>query len=68
MGCDLGSLDAGAGSGVARSTEEGSSDGDSGDSGGFGAEDAGAQGYGGPSVLGEEGHLFGGPAAFGAYG
>ena len=43
-------------------------DGDGGDGGGFGAEDAGAEGYGLPLVLGEEGHFFGGPAAFGAYG
>ncbi len=36
--------------------------------GGFGAEDAGAEGYRGEGVSGEELHLFGGPAAFGAYG
>jgi hypothetical protein len=35
---------------------------------GFGTQDAGAEGYGLPVVLGEEGHFFGGPAAFGAYG
>ncbi len=44
------------------------SDGDGGDGGGFGAEDAGAEGDVLPLVLGEEGHFFGGPAAFGAYG
>ncbi len=43
-------------------------DGDGGDGGGFGAEDAGAEGDGLPGVLGEEGDLFGGPAAFGADG
>ncbi len=43
-------------------------DGDGGDGGGFGAEDARAKGNGSPFVLGEESHLFGGPAAFGAYG
>ena len=42
--------------------------GDGGDGGGFGAEDAGAEGDGLPGVLGEEGDLFGGPAAFGADG
>ena len=42
--------------------------GDGGDGGGFGAEDAGAEGDGLPVVLGEEGHLFGGPSAFGADG
>ena len=36
--------------------------------GSFGSKDAGAQGYRLPVVLGEEGDLFGGPAAFGAYG
>ena len=36
--------------------------------GGFGSEDAGAEGYRLPVVLGEERHLFGGPAALGAYG
>lgn len=35
---------------------------------GFGAEDAGAEGYELPVVMGKKGHLFGGPAAFGAYG
>ena len=39
-----------------------------GDGGSFGAEDAGAEGDGLPGVLGEEGHLFRGPAAFGADG
>ena len=43
-------------------------DGDGGDGGGFGAEDAGAEGDVGPVVSGEEGHFFGGPAAFGADG
>ena len=43
-------------------------DGDGGDSGGFGAEDSGTEGDGGPCVLGEEGHLLRGPAAFGADG
>ena len=33
-------------------------DGDGGDGGGFGAEDAGAEGDGLPLVLGEEGDLF----------
>ena len=33
----------------------------------FGSEDAGAEGYGLPLVGREEGHLFRGPAAFGAY-
>ena len=42
-------------------------DGYGGDGGGFGAEDAGAEGYGLPLVLGEEGDFFRGPAAFGAY-
>jgi hypothetical protein len=46
----------------------GAGDGDGGDGGGFGAEDAGAEGDGLPGVLGEEGHLFGGPAALGADG
>ncbi len=46
----------------------GSGDGDGGDGGGFGAEDAGAEGNWCPVVLGEEGHLFGGPAALGADG
>jgi hypothetical protein len=36
--------------------------------GGFGAEDAGAEGDGLPVVMGEEGDFFGGPAAFGADG
>ncbi len=34
---------------------------------GFGAEDAGAEGHRLPLVLGEEGHLFGRPAAFRTY-
>jgi hypothetical protein len=46
----------------------GGGDGDGGDGGGFGAEDSGAEGDGRPCVLGKERHLFGGPAAFGAYG
>jgi hypothetical protein len=50
------------------SGEVSASDGDGGDGGGFGAEDAGAKGYGLPLMFGEEGDLFGGPAAFGAYG
>jgi hypothetical protein len=50
------------------SDEVSAGDGDGGDGGGFGAEDARAEGYGLPLVLGEEGDLFGGPAAFGAYG
>jgi hypothetical protein len=41
---------------------------DGGDGGGFGAEDARAEGDVSPFVLGEEGDLFGGPAAFGADG
>jgi hypothetical protein len=48
--------------------EVGGGDGDGCDGCGFGAEDAGAEGYGLPLVLGEEGDLFGGPAAFRAYG
>jgi hypothetical protein len=43
-------------------------DGDGGDGSGLGAEDARAEGYGLPLVLGEEGDFFWGPAAFGAYG
>jgi hypothetical protein len=50
------------------SGEVSAGNGDGGDGGGFGAEDAGAEGYGLPCVLEEEGDLFGGPAAFGAYG
>lgn len=42
--------------------------GDGGDGGGFGAEDARAEGDGLPLVGREEGHLFGSPAAFGADG
>ena len=42
--------------------------GDGGDGGGFGAEDARSQSYGLPRALEEEGHFFGGPTAFGAYG
>src|SRR4051794_2574851 len=42
--------------------------GDGGYGSGFGAEDAGAEGYRLPLAVGEEGHLFGGPSAFGAYG
>ena len=48
--------------------EEGAGNGDGGDGGSFGSEDAGTQGDVGPMVLGEEGHLFWGPAAFGADG
>ena len=43
-------------------------DGDGGDGGSLGAEDAGAEGDVGPVVLGEDGHLFRRPAAFGADG
>src|SRR5438094_7356502 len=50
------------------SGEAGGGDSDCGDGGGFGAKDAWAEGYGLPFVVGEEGDLFGGPAAFGAYG
>ena len=50
------------------SGEVSASDGDGGYGGGFGSEDARAQGYGLPLVLGEEGDFFGGPAAFGADG
>ena len=46
----------------------GGGDCDGGDGGGFGAEDAGAEGYWLPLMLGEERHLFGGAAAFGADG
>jgi hypothetical protein len=42
--------------------------GDGGDGCGFGAEDAGAESYGLPVMLREEGDFFRGPAAFGAYG
>jgi hypothetical protein len=55
-------------SGVVDLGEVGAGDGDGGDGGGFGAEDARAEGDGLPSVLGEEGHLFWGPAAFGTDG
>ena len=48
--------------------EKAGGDGDGGDGCGFGAEDAGAEGDVLPVVLGEEGHFFGGPAAFGADG
>ena len=41
-------------------------DGDRGDGGGFGAENARAEGDGSPLMLAEERHLFGAPAAFGA--
>jgi hypothetical protein len=50
------------------SDEVSAGDGDGGDGGGFGAEDARAEGYGLPLVLGEERDFFGGPAAFRAYG
>ncbi len=50
------------------SGEVGGGDRDGGDCGGFGAEDTGAEGYVGPLVLGEEGHFFGSPAAFGTDG
>ena len=43
-------------------------DGDGGDGGGFGAEDAWAEGDGRPYVLSEESYFFGSPAAFGADG
>ena len=39
--------------------------GDRGDGGGLGAEDSRPEGHGSPCVLSEEGHLFGGPTAFG---
>ena len=55
-------------SGVVDLGEVGAGDGDGGDGGGFGAEDAWAEGDGLPLMLSEEGHLFGSPAAFGAYG
>ena len=42
----------------AESGEVGAGDGDSGDGGGFGAEDARAEGDVGPVVLGEERHFF----------
>jgi hypothetical protein len=48
--------------------EVGGGYGDGGDGGGFGSEDAWAEGDWLPLMLGEEGHLFGSPAAFGAYG
>jgi len=48
--------------------EMGGGDRDGGDGGGFGAEDARAEGDGLPLMLGEECHLFRGPAAFGADG
>jgi hypothetical protein len=51
-----------------RELKECGADGEGGYGGGFGAEDAGTEGYRLPLVLGEEGDLFGGPAAFGAYG
>src|ERR1700722_5760005 len=50
------------------SGEVSAGDRDGGDGGGFGAEDAGAEGDGLPLVLGEEGDFFGGPAALGADG
>ncbi len=53
---------------MAASGEVGARDGDSGYCGGFGAEDAGAEGDGLPGVIGEELELFGGPTAFGADG
>jgi hypothetical protein len=43
-------------------------DGDGGYGGGFGAEDAWAEGDGRPYVLSEESYFFGSPAAFGADG
>ena len=43
-------------------------DGDGGDGGGFGTQDAWAQGDVGPVMVGKEGHFFGGPAAFGTDG
>jgi hypothetical protein len=46
------------------SGEVGADDGDGGDGSGFGAEDAGAEGDVLPVMVGEEGHLFRGPAAF----
>ena len=45
----------------------GGGDCDGSDGGGFGAEDAGAEGDWLPMMLGEERHLFRGPSAFGAY-
>jgi len=48
--------------------EEGGADGEGGYGSGFGAEDAGAEGYGVPGVVGEELHLVGGPTAFRADG
>ena len=52
----------------AASGEAGGGYGDGGYGGGFGAKDAWAEGDGLPLVLSEEDHLFGSPAAFGAYG
>ncbi len=54
--------------GCAESEQVGGGYGDRGDGGGFGAEDARAEGDVLPVMGGEEGHLFGCPAAFGAYG
>ena len=48
--------------------EESGADGQGGDGGGFGAEDARAEGDVVPAVIGEELHLVGGPAAFGTDG
>jgi hypothetical protein len=54
--------------GMGDSGEVGGGYGDGGDGGGFRAEDARAEGYRSPLVMGEERYLFGSPAAFRAYG